>query len=226
MFNRNRFLRRVAAIASVSSVSLTAGCGLLSEGDAGGGAPIVVGTTSAPSTLDPAAPGTAPGSCTGTSTRPSSPTPTAPPPRSRTPRRAAPQRRSSRTYHCTLREGLKFADGDPLTARAVKYSVDRIRAIDAPAAPPDCWAASTGWTPPRPRHRLPPRQARRHLPLRARHAGAVDRRPQGLPGPRPAQGRGADAPDRTGSARTRRGGRPSSPATTATRASPSGRTTR
>ncbi|CAK7282593.1 putative Cell division protein FtsI (Peptidoglycan synthetase) [Streptomyces misionensis JCM 4497] len=41
-----------------------------------------------------------------------------------------------------------------------------------------------------PRHRLPPRQARRHLPLRPRHAGAVDRRPRRLPGPRPAQGRG------------------------------------
>ncbi|MBA2946433.1 ABC transporter substrate-binding protein [Streptomyces himalayensis] len=32
-------------------------------------------------------------------------------------------------YACTLREGLKFADGSPLTAADVKYSIDRVRAI-------------------------------------------------------------------------------------------------
>lgn len=51
MSHRNRFLRRVAAIASLS---LVAGCGLLSDGDPDDQGPIVVGTTSAPSTLDPA----------------------------------------------------------------------------------------------------------------------------------------------------------------------------
>lgn len=50
MFNRNRGLRRVAAVASVS---LVAGCGVLT-GSTGNSGPIVVGTTSAPSTLDPA----------------------------------------------------------------------------------------------------------------------------------------------------------------------------
>ncbi|WP_306190263.1 MULTISPECIES: ABC transporter substrate-binding protein [unclassified Streptomyces] len=32
-------------------------------------------------------------------------------------------------YACTLRDGLKFANGDPLTAADVKYSIDRARAI-------------------------------------------------------------------------------------------------
>ncbi|MGW5233975.1 ABC transporter substrate-binding protein [Streptomyces nodosus] len=34
-------------------------------------------------------------------------------------------------YACTLRSGLKFADGDPVTAADVKYSIDRARAIKA-----------------------------------------------------------------------------------------------
>ncbi|MEU2353314.1 ABC transporter substrate-binding protein [Streptomyces misionensis] len=136
MFNRNRFLRRVAAIASVSSVTLAAGCGLLSEGDAGSGGPIVVGTTSAPSTLDPA------GAWDGSWElyRNIYQTLLAYPSGATTPQPDAAQScsftdTSSRTYRCTLRKGLTFADGDPLTARAVKFSVDRIRAIDAPGGP-------------------------------------------------------------------------------------------
>ncbi|MBA2812426.1 peptide-binding protein [Streptomyces sp. KM273126] len=34
-------------------------------------------------------------------------------------------------YACTLREGLKFASGDPITAEDVKFSIDRARAIKA-----------------------------------------------------------------------------------------------
>ncbi|MET8245285.1 ABC transporter substrate-binding protein [Streptomyces sp. NPDC005202] len=34
-------------------------------------------------------------------------------------------------YACTLRQGLKFASGDPITAADVKYSIDRARAIKA-----------------------------------------------------------------------------------------------
>ncbi|MFI7414108.1 ABC transporter substrate-binding protein [Streptomyces sp. NPDC049627] len=34
-------------------------------------------------------------------------------------------------YACTLREGLKFANGDPVTAADVKYSIDRARALKA-----------------------------------------------------------------------------------------------
>lgn len=35
----------------------------------------------------------------------------------------------NQSYRCTLRPGLKFADGDPLTAEDVKFSIDRVRAI-------------------------------------------------------------------------------------------------
>ncbi|MCX4802601.1 ABC transporter substrate-binding protein [Streptomyces sp. NPDC058682] len=33
------------------------------------------------------------------------------------------------SYRCTLRPDLKFADGEPLTAKDVKFSIDRVRAI-------------------------------------------------------------------------------------------------
>ncbi|GAB2749010.1 ABC transporter substrate-binding protein [Streptomyces bullii] len=34
-------------------------------------------------------------------------------------------------FACTLRQGLKFADGDPVTAADVKYSIDRARSLKA-----------------------------------------------------------------------------------------------
>ncbi|MFB7503467.1 ABC transporter substrate-binding protein [Streptomyces broussonetiae] len=133
MFNRNRFLRSVAAIASLS---LAAGCGLLSDGSGGGKRPIVVGTTSAPSTLDPA------GAWDGSWElyRNIFQTLLAYPNGATTPQPDAAESCSftdstSRTYRCELRSGLKFADGDPLTASVVKYSIDRIRTIDAPGGP-------------------------------------------------------------------------------------------
>ncbi|WEO98719.1 ABC transporter substrate-binding protein [Streptomyces sp. FXJ1.172] len=133
MFNRNRFLRPVAAIASLS---LMAGCGLLSDGSSGGKRPIVVGTTSAPSTLDPA------GAWDGSWElyRNIYQTLLAYPNGATTPQPDAAQSCSftdstSRTFRCELRAGLKFGDGDPLTASTVKYSIDRIRTIDAPGGP-------------------------------------------------------------------------------------------
>lgn len=55
MFKRNRVRRRVAAAVSLTSlITLLPGCGLLSDGGPDDSSPIVVGTTSAPSTLDPA----------------------------------------------------------------------------------------------------------------------------------------------------------------------------
>ncbi|GHI09303.1 peptide-binding protein [Streptomyces cellostaticus] len=133
MFNRNRFLRRVAAIASIS---LVAGCGLLSGGDSGSKGPIVVGTTSAPSTLDPA------GAWDGSWElfRNIYQTLLAYPNGATTPQPDAAQSCSftdatSRTFRCKLRAGMKFADGDPLTADAVKRSIDRIRTINAPGGP-------------------------------------------------------------------------------------------
>ncbi|MFG1807134.1 ABC transporter substrate-binding protein [Streptomyces sp. NPDC049040] len=38
-------------------------------------------------------------------------------------------------YRCTLRSGLTFSDGHPLTSRDVKFSVDRMLAIDEPGGP-------------------------------------------------------------------------------------------
>ncbi|MCX5337777.1 MULTISPECIES: ABC transporter substrate-binding protein [unclassified Streptomyces] len=134
MFNRIRGLRRIAAIASISS--LVAGCGVFSSDSSDGGDPIVVGTTSAPATLDPAASwdnswelfrnvyqtllnyspgGTDPEpdaaeSCEFTDT-------------------------SSTEYSCTLREGLKFSNGHTLDAKAVKYSIDRIKKINVNGGP-------------------------------------------------------------------------------------------
>ncbi|MFD5793920.1 ABC transporter substrate-binding protein [Streptomyces diastatochromogenes] len=133
MFNRNRFLRRVAAIASIS---LVAGCSLLSDGDPDSKGPIVVGTTSAPSTLDPA------GAWDGSWElyRNIFQTLLAYPNGATTPQPDAAESCSftdsgSRTYRCKLRAGMKFADGDPLDAKAVQHSIDRIRTINAPGGP-------------------------------------------------------------------------------------------
>ncbi|MFI9626740.1 ABC transporter substrate-binding protein [Streptomyces sp. NPDC052042] len=41
----------------------------------------------------------------------------------------------SKTYTCTLRDGLKFSNGHSLTSKDVKYSFDRTIAIDDPAGP-------------------------------------------------------------------------------------------
>ncbi|MFE8950670.1 ABC transporter substrate-binding protein [Streptomyces sp. NPDC007856] len=132
MFNRNPRLRRLATLLSLS---LVGGCGVLPSGLTGGN-PIVVGTTSSPSTLDPAAswdsswelfrnvyqtllnyrPGTsdpvpdAADSCGFTGTK-------------------------LLTYHCVLRSGLTFSNGDKLDAQAVKYSIDRIKRINAASGP-------------------------------------------------------------------------------------------
>lgn len=41
----------------------------------------------------------------------------------------------SRTYTCTLRDGLKFSNGNRLTSADVKYSFDRTIRINDPAGP-------------------------------------------------------------------------------------------
>ncbi|MFH8368225.1 ABC transporter substrate-binding protein [Streptomyces sp. NPDC018031] len=38
-------------------------------------------------------------------------------------------------YRCTLRDGLTFSNGNPLTSKDVKFSFDRTRRIDDPAGP-------------------------------------------------------------------------------------------
>ncbi|GGQ98565.1 ABC transporter substrate-binding protein [Streptomyces flaveolus] len=41
----------------------------------------------------------------------------------------------SQVYRCTLKKDLTFSNGDPLTSRDVKFSFDRVLAIDDPAGP-------------------------------------------------------------------------------------------
>ncbi|MGW5584254.1 ABC transporter substrate-binding protein [Streptomyces sp. NPDC003857] len=133
MFNRNRCRRRLAAIASLS---LVAGCSALSSGSSDDRRPIVVGTTSAPTTLDPAASwdnswelfrnvyqtllnypngATEPGPDAAEQCRFTDATTLA--------------------YRCAVREGLTFSNGHKLDARAVKYSVDRIKRMNVPGGP-------------------------------------------------------------------------------------------
>ncbi|MFF3847949.1 ABC transporter substrate-binding protein [Streptomyces sp. NPDC002328] len=133
MFNRNRSLQRIAAIVSISLVT---GCSLLGEEGSDDAGPIVVGTTSAPSTLDPAA------AWDGSWElfRNVYQTLLAYPNGATTPQPDAAKNcqftdASSRTYRCELREGLTFSNGDKLDAEAVKHSVDRIKAINAPTGP-------------------------------------------------------------------------------------------
>ncbi|MFD5800726.1 MULTISPECIES: ABC transporter substrate-binding protein [unclassified Streptomyces] len=134
MFNRNRGLRRVAAIVSISS--LVTGCGILSSDGSEDEGPIVVGTTSAPSTLDPAA------SWDGSwelfrniyQTLLSYPNgATAPQPDAA--EECAFTDSTNQVYRCELREGLTFSNGDRLDARAVKHSIDRIKDINVNGGP-------------------------------------------------------------------------------------------
>src|SRR3954471_9902937 len=43
--------------------------------------------------------------------------------------------KNAKTYVCTLRGGLRFANGDPLTAADVKFSLDRMLKIADPLGP-------------------------------------------------------------------------------------------
>ncbi|MGW0118599.1 ABC transporter substrate-binding protein [Streptomyces sp. NPDC003327] len=131
MFDRTS----LQAAAALVSISLLSGCGVFSDSESAGDQRIVVGTTSSPSTLDPAASwdnswelfrnvfqtlvsfptgSTAPQSdaadCKFTDT-------------------------SSRVFECTLLEGLKFSNGHALDAKAVQHSIERIRTIDHEGGP-------------------------------------------------------------------------------------------
>ncbi|MDG9715759.1 ABC transporter substrate-binding protein [Streptomyces sp. DH24] len=134
MFNRNRGLRRMAAIASISS--LVAGCGVLSSDTPDDEGPIVLGTTSAPSTLDPAASWDS----SWELFRNIYQTLLAYPDGATTPEPDAAEEcgftdSSNQVYRCELREGLTFSNGDPLDAAAVKHSIDRIRTIEVNGGP-------------------------------------------------------------------------------------------
>ncbi|MBC2902739.1 ABC transporter substrate-binding protein [Streptomyces cupreus] len=134
MFNRNRCLRQVAAIASISS--LMTGCGILSSDSSEDEGPIVVGTTSAPSTLDPAASWDS----SWELFRNIYQTLLSYPYGASVPEPDAAEKceftdNTNTAYRCELREGLKFSDGSALDAQAVKYSIDRIRDINVNGGP-------------------------------------------------------------------------------------------
>ncbi|MEU2285149.1 ABC transporter substrate-binding protein [Streptomyces sp. NPDC013178] len=123
-------------MAAIVSISLVAGCSLLGEEGSDDAGPIVVGTTSAPSTLDPAA------SWDGSwelfrnvyQTLLSYPTGAAEP-QPDAAKSCEFTDASNRSYRCELQEGLTFSNGDKLDAAAVKYSIDRIKEINAITGP-------------------------------------------------------------------------------------------
>ncbi|MER5929196.1 ABC transporter substrate-binding protein [Streptomyces sp. NPDC002054] len=139
MFNRTRCLQITAALASIS---LVAGCGLISGDGGEDGKRIVVGTTSAPSTLDPAA------AWDGSWElyRNVYQTLLAFPTGSLKPQPDAAQSCEftdsvNESYRCTLRKGLKFSNGEPLDSKAVKHSFDRIRTINSKVGPKDLFGS-------------------------------------------------------------------------------------
>ncbi|MGF6887453.1 peptide/nickel transport system substrate-binding protein [Nocardia sp. GP40] len=130
---------RVKSITAVGMAGLAlfavAGCGSGRTNGGGGGAGLVIGTTDKIYSLDPAAaydqgsyvPETqlyqhllnfAPGATTAT------------PDAAQQCAFATPT-----TFSCTLKPGLKFANGDPLTATSVKFSFDRMLKINDPNGP-------------------------------------------------------------------------------------------
>ncbi|MBF6224554.1 peptide ABC transporter substrate-binding protein [Nocardia abscessus] len=126
-------------IATVGLLALTAsvlaGCGSGRTGEGGDGAGLVAGTTDKIFSLDPAAAydngslvaetqiyqyllNFAPGGAT--------------------PKPDAAQKcefTAPTVYTCTLKDGLKFANGNPLTATSVKFSFDRMLRINDPNGP-------------------------------------------------------------------------------------------
>ena len=124
------------AAAALASLSLLAGCGLLSDSSSETDQQISVGTTSSPSTLDPAA------AWDGSwelmrnvfQTLVSFPTgSTSPEPDAAD--SCTFTDATSMAYRCTLRKNLKFSNGEKLDAEAVKYSIDRIRTIKVKGGP-------------------------------------------------------------------------------------------
>ncbi|WP_031089685.1 ABC transporter substrate-binding protein [Streptomyces sp. NRRL WC-3549] len=124
------------AAAAFASLSLLAGCGLFSDSGAETDQRIAVGTTSSPSTLDPAA------AWDGSwelmrnvfQTLVSFPTgATSPEPDAAESCDFTDM--TSTAYRCTIRQGLRFSNGEKVDAAAVKYSIERILKIKAKSGP-------------------------------------------------------------------------------------------
>ncbi|MQY13962.1 putative D,D-dipeptide-binding periplasmic protein DdpA [Streptomyces sp. RB5] len=126
-----RYSRQLLRLAALPvAISLLAGCsgGLFGEGDEAG--PIVVGTTDSVTSLDPSAAYDA-GSWAIISTlhqglmtfEPSGSTPVP----DAAKECSFTDDKTLKTFRCELRDGLKFSNGDKLTAEDVKFSFERVR---------------------------------------------------------------------------------------------------
>ncbi|MEX0173136.1 ABC transporter substrate-binding protein [Streptomyces sp. LMG1-1-1.1] len=131
MFNRTS----LQAAAALVSISLVSGCSVFSDSDSAGDQRIVIGTTSSPTTLDPAAAW----DNSWELFRNVFQTLVAFPTGSTTPQTDAADCKfsdtSSRVFECKLIEGLTFSNGHKLDAKAVQYSIERIRTIDQEGGP-------------------------------------------------------------------------------------------
>jgi peptide/nickel transport system substrate-binding protein len=139
----NRKLLVLPALLGVVT-PLISGCGSSGGGSGGSGKPIVVGTTDSiqltkdnPAPLDPA---TSYDSATWNVFYNSFQMLLTYPRGSTTPTPDAASTcdytdTSGLTYRCTMREGLKFSNGDPLTAQDVKFSIDRMQKINWATGP-------------------------------------------------------------------------------------------
>ncbi|WP_067842074.1 ABC transporter substrate-binding protein [Nocardia lijiangensis] len=133
---RRRRAKGIAAVGLAALVaSLLAGCGSGRTGEGGEDAGLIVGTTDKIFSLDPAA-AYDNGSLVAETQiyqyllnfAPGDPTP----------RPDAAEKCEFTTptvYTCTLQAGLKFASGNPLTAKSVKFSFDRMLGINDPNGP-------------------------------------------------------------------------------------------
>ncbi|MFE0705119.1 ABC transporter substrate-binding protein [Streptomyces sp. NPDC058872] len=131
MFNRTS----LQAAAALVSISLVTGCGVFSDSESAGEQRIVVGTTSSPTTLDPAAAWDNSWELFRNVFQTLVSFPTG----STTPKSDAAECKftdtSSRVFECKLVEGLTFSNGHKLDAKAVQYSIERIRTIDHKGGP-------------------------------------------------------------------------------------------
>lgn len=133
MFDRNGPLRTTA---TVFIAVLLAGCSSLSGDSSNEDQSIVVGTTSAPSVLDPAGAWDQSWELFRNVYQTLMHIPNAGgPPQGEAARRCEFTDSASKVYRCTLREGLTFSNGNALDAEAVKFSFDRVMEIDADGGP-------------------------------------------------------------------------------------------